>query len=125
MEFRFARHTNNLENLKLFYIHILGFELLGGFENHNDYNGIFIGKPNADWHLEFTQSNEIVAFNYNEDDVLVFYPKEISEYNTLIDTIKKNNINFIKAKNPYWNENGKMLLDPDGYRIIISNLKCK
>ena len=65
MDFRFARHTNNLENLKLFYIHILGFELLGGFENHNDYNGIFIGKPNEDWHLEFTQSNEIVAFNYN------------------------------------------------------------
>ena len=34
-------------------------------------------------------------------------------------------IELIKAKNPYWNENGKMILDPDGYRIIISDLKIE
>jgi hypothetical protein len=44
MTFRFARHTNNLEQLKSFYIYILGLELLGGFENHNGYDGVFIGK---------------------------------------------------------------------------------
>ena len=44
MTFRFARHTNDLEQIKSFYIDILGFELLGDFENHNDYDGIFIGK---------------------------------------------------------------------------------
>lgn len=124
MKFRFARHTNNLENIKSFYIKVLGFELLGSFENHDNYNGIFIGKPQFDWHLEFTQSNEIVNFEFNEDDALVLYPEDISKYNDLINSIEKHNINFIKAKNPYWNENGKMILDPDGYRIIISNLKC-
>ena len=66
-----------------------------------------------------------VVFNYNEDDIIVFYPEKINEYNQLIDTVQKHNISFIKAKNPYWNENGKMILDPDGYRIIISNLKCR
>jgi hypothetical protein len=44
MTFRFARHTNDLERIKSFYITILGFELLGSFENHNGYDGIFIGK---------------------------------------------------------------------------------
>ncbi|WP_394335993.1 hypothetical protein [Flavobacterium laiguense] len=29
------------------------------------------------------------------------------------------------SKNPYWNENGKMVLDPDGFRIVISPLKAK
>ena len=125
MKFRVARHTNDLEKIKSFYITILGFEELGSFENHNNYNGIFIGKPQFEWHLEFTQSNETITFDFNEDDALVFYPEEISEYNALIDVIKKHNINFIEAKNPYWNENGKMLLDPDGYRIVISNLKIK
>ena len=24
-----------------------------------------------------------------------------------------------------WNENGKMILDPDGYRILISDLKIR
>ena len=125
MTFRFARHTKNLNQLKSFYIDVLGFEVLGSFENHDNYNGIFIGKPQFDWHLEFTQSNEIVEFNFNEDDALVFYPEKISEYNQLLKNIQKQNISIIKAKNPYWNENGKMILDPDGYRVIISNLKCR
>ncbi|EKT3957746.1 VOC family protein [Flavobacterium psychrophilum] len=125
MNFRLARHTNNLEEIKFFYISILGFELLGNFENHDSYDGIFIGKPNLDWHLEFTKSNEIIKFNFNEDDIYVFYPKTISEYHKLIESVLKNNISFIEPKNPYWNENGKMILDPDGFRIIISNLKTK
>jgi hypothetical protein len=123
MEFRFTRHTNNLENIKYFYIKVLGLELLGCFENHNEYDGIFIGKPDLDWHLEFTQSNEVVEFNYNEDDILVFYPESIINYNSILENIQKENISFIEAKNPYWNENGKMILDPDGYRIVISNTK--
>lgn len=125
MKFRFARHTNNLEKLKIFYTQILGFEVLGGFENHNNYDGIFLGKQNLDWHLEFTQSAEIVEFNFNEDDILVFYPETLIEYQLLIENINKNNINFIESKNPYWNQNGKMIIDPDGYRIMVSNLKAK
>lgn len=45
------------------------------------------------------------------------------EFDSIIDKIQFFEIEFIKAKNPYWNENGKMILDPDGYRIVISNLK--
>ena len=125
MKFRFARHTNNLEKLKTFYIKVLGFEVFGSFENHNNYDGIFLGKQNLDWHLEFTKSDEIVDFNFNEDDILVFYPETIVEYDSLIEKINKNSISFIVSKNPYWNQNGKMILDPDGFRIIISNLKAK
>ena len=125
MILRVARHTNNLKHIKDFYIKVLGFELLGSFENHSNYNGIFLGKHNLNWHLEFTQSEEEVKHSFDEDDCIVFYPETIQEYNSLITSIKNNNINFIKPKNPYWVENGKMLFDPDGYRIIISNLKIK
>jgi len=125
MTFRFARHTNNLEQLKSFYIDVLGLEILGGFENHNGYDGIFIGKPNENWHLEFTKSNETVSFNFGEDDILVFYPNTKLEFELIHQNLKANEVQTIKAKNPYWNENGKMILDPDGYRIIISNLKIK
>ena len=125
MTFRFARHTNNLEQIKSFYIDILGFELLGGFENHNGYDGIFIGKSSENWHLEFTKSEEIVHFDFNEDDVLVFYPNSKIEFDFIMNKIQSTKIEFIKAKNSYWNENGKMVIDPDGYRIIISDLKIK
>ncbi|WP_395053852.1 VOC family protein [Flavobacterium sp.] len=123
MTFRYARHTNNLEKIKSFYIDVLGLELLGGFENHNHYDGVFIGKQDENWHLEFTQSKEIVNHIFNEDDILVFYPNNKLEYQLLLEKIKKHSIEFIIAKNPYWNENGKLFLDPDGYRIVISHLK--
>lgn len=125
MKFRFARHTNNLENIKSFYINVLSFELLGEFKNHAGYNGIFIGKPNLDWHLEFTVSDDEIIHSFNEDDILVFYPETAEDYKLNIENIQKQNICFINAKNPYWDENGKMILDPDGYRIVISNSKLK
>lgn len=125
MTFRFARHTNNLEQLKSFYIDILGLELLGGFENHNGYDGVFIGKSTENWHLEFTKSDEIVSFNFGDEDILVFYPNNKLEFELIHDRIESHSIKFINSKNSYWNENGKMLLDPDGYRVVISHLNIK
>lgn len=125
MIFRFARYTNNLEQLKSFYIDILGLELLGGFENHNGYDGVFIGKSNENWHLEFTKSDEIVSFNFGDEDILVFYPNTKLEFELIHDRIELHSIKFINSKNSYWNENGKMLLDPDGYRVVISHLNIK
>jgi hypothetical protein len=122
MNLRVARHTNNLEKIKSFYIDILGFELLGSFENHDNYDGIFIGKPDLDWHFEFTMSNEKANHSFDEDDIIVLYPKNINDFNKLTDNLLKLNISSVLSKNPYWNENGIMFLDPDGFRIIISNL---
>lgn len=129
MTFRFARHTNNLEQIKYFYTEVLGFELLGGFENHKGYDGIFIGKSHENWHLEFTQSEDKVIHTFDPDDLLVFYPNSKLEFEYLLERLTKHNIDFIEAKNPYWNDvevsGGKMFLDPDGFRIVISHLKIK
>lgn len=125
MTFRFARHTNNLEQLKIFYIGVLGLELLGSFENHNGYDGIFLGNQNENWHLEFTKSDAVVDFTFGDEDILVFYPNTKIEFELIHQKLEANSIEFLKAKNPYWNENGDMFLDPDGYRIVISSLKIK
>lgn len=125
MHLRVARHTNNLEAIKSFYINILGFELLGSFENHDNYNGVFLGFPNADWHLEFTTSDTKAIHQFEEDDILVLYPETKNSYDLLLQNVENNNVTLVNPKNPYWIENGKMFLDPDGYRILISNLKVK
>lgn len=125
MILRIARHTNNLKLIQEFYTNILGFELLGSFENHSNYNGIFLGKSNLNWHLEFTQSNEAANHYFDEDDILVLYPETVLEYDELLIRVSMNNITFINAKNTYWNQNGKMFLDPDGARIVLSNLRTK
>jgi len=55
---------------------------------------------------------------------LVFYPSSQQEHDTIISNIKQNNIAILTAKNPYWNKNGIMVKDPDGYNVVISDLKC-
>jgi catechol 2,3-dioxygenase-like lactoylglutathione lyase family enzyme len=124
MTLRVARHTDNLEKIEAFYINILGFERLGGFQKHNNYDGVFIGKSGLDWHFEFTQSQSKANHTFDEDDVTVLYLKTISEYDTLIKRLIDNDIFFITSKNPFWNENGKMFLDPDGFRIVVSDFKA-
>ena len=124
MNFRIARHTNNIESIKTFYTSVLNFEVLGSFANHDNYNGVFIGKENLNWHLEFTTSNEIIKQDYDEDDIFVFYPSTIISFNKTIENIKNYNLKIHKAKNPYWNKNGILIKDPDGQNIIISALKA-
>jgi catechol 2,3-dioxygenase-like lactoylglutathione lyase family enzyme len=124
MFLRVARHTNDLEKMEHFYVNILGFERLGGFENHNNYDGVFIGKPGLDWHFEFTQSKVTAKHTFDEDDAMVIYPKTIADYDKLVNKLTQQNIAVIPSLNPFWNENGKMIQDPDGYRIVISPLKA-
>lgn len=47
MIFRNARHTKNLKSIIQFYTSVLELEVLGSFENHNGYDGVFIGKENT------------------------------------------------------------------------------
>lgn len=124
MFLRVARHTDNIEKMVDFYVNVLGFEVLGSFQNHKNYDGVFLGMLGLDWHFEFTQSKTKANHTFDEDDVIVLYPKTIIDYNELVDRVERNNISILTATNPFWNENGKMFLDPDGYRIVLSPLKA-
>ncbi|WP_313359616.1 VOC family protein [Empedobacter sp.] len=125
MQFRVTRHTNQINEIKKFYTKVLNFEILGEFQNHNGYDGIFIGKPDLDWHLEFTTTHENINHHFDEDDCLVFYPTTQQKYNKLIERLEIHHIKPIKSKNPYWNENGISFLDPDGFVVIVSPLRIK
>lgn len=123
MKFRVARHTDRLEEMISFYTENLGLHVLGNFEDHDSYDGVFLGKENADWHLEFTRSESSADHKFDEDDLLVFYCDTQAEFDKIVDSFKKNEVQTVTAKNPYWKQNGKTYLDPDGYRIIISTNK--
>ena len=120
MKFRYARHTNNLKPLEEFYVDIIGLEKLGDFENHSNYNGIFLGKPDSDWHLEFTESKEKANHQPDEDDLIVFYVDSLNELNTVKERALKNGFSLAKSKNPYWQVNGIELRDPDSFGVIIT-----
>ncbi|AWM14893.1 prolyl endopeptidase [Flavobacterium sediminis] len=123
MILRVARHTDDLEGLIHFYTKILELEIIGDFRNHNHYDGVFLGKKDQNWHLEFTTSKDKTTHHSDEDDLMVFYPTDESTYQSILKNIENQQIKKEKAKNPYWNENGILIRDPDGFGIIVSPLK--
>ena len=119
MKFRLARHTTNLQAIIDFYTQNLDLEVLGSFEAHSNYDGVFLGKKGLDWHLEFTVSPEAPKHHSDEDDLLVFYTQDANEFDRLKANFDRHKQKPIAAKNPYWKEHGLTYLDPDGFRVVI------
>ncbi len=120
MTFRYARHTTDLSKIEEFYTDIVGLTKLGYFQNHNNYDGIFLGYENSNWHLEFTVSLEKPKRIFDDDDILVFYLNSEVELKQIKIRLRKNNILLETPKNPYWAENGVMVADPDGCNVIFA-----
>jgi catechol 2,3-dioxygenase-like lactoylglutathione lyase family enzyme len=125
MKFRVARHTKDLQRMIFFYVDLIGLEVLGSFEAHDTYDGVFIGSKANDWHLEFTVSNEDPDHHFDEDDLLVFYCASEKDYMELTERLEAKGIQKVQAKNSYWNKHGYPCLDPDGYRVVIALAKSQ
>lgn len=122
MKLKNTRHTLNLNKTKEFYTKIIGLDVLGEFQNKEGYDGIFLGKKDQNWLLEFTVSKNFPYHDFDEDDLLIFYPDNTQEYEAILNNIKTNNVIKWEPKNPYWKEYGIMIKDPDGYGIIIKKI---
>lgn len=125
MLFRYARHTQNLEKLIGFYTQVLDFKVLGDFRDHDGYDGAFLGKENENWHLEFTQDHNIPESKFDDDDILVFYPETLEEFQQIIANLEHHKVPILEPKNPYWKDNGICFEDCDQYKIIVSDLRIK
>lgn len=74
-----------------------------------------VGHPDAPWHLELVHGGEP---HPTEEDLLVLYldgpvPQE------LVDRLEKHGGKRVESPNPYWNEWGVTVEDPDGYRLVL------
>jgi len=120
MHLRVARHTRDLKAMEGFYCRGIGLSVLGRFRDHAGYNGLFIGSGQYDWHLEFTTSEKMPQHWPDNDDLLVFYTDNAAMFDTVIRQLALLNAREVKPENPYWAENGKTFLDPDGFRVVIA-----
>ena len=125
MQFRYARHSQDINKLIEFYTSILNFEVLGVFKNHDGYDGVFLGLKDENWHLEFTKNGEKPQSTFDEDDALVFYPKTQKSFDEILVNLKKFDIPLLEPKNPYWKNKGFCFEDSDGYKIIVSTEKIE
>ena len=119
MQLRITRHTNSLSAVKYFYVKLLGLNILGDFKDHEGYNGIFIGKPEQSWHLEFTTSEEPAHHHPDPNDLLVIYFDEAKSYQEAKDRCIDAGLKAITPRNPYWYDKGAQFNDPDGYGVML------
>jgi catechol 2,3-dioxygenase-like lactoylglutathione lyase family enzyme len=120
MKCRLARHTADLAAHIYFYCEVAGLELLGSFRGHDGYDGVFIGKKHADWHLEFTASSEAPEHHFDEDDLLVLYVADEGALQEVKERFAAYGIPAHEPKNPYWRAHGLLYKDPDGYGVVFA-----
>jgi catechol 2,3-dioxygenase-like lactoylglutathione lyase family enzyme len=119
---RVARPTNNLDALIRFYRDGLGLEILFRFEDHDGFDGMMLGRPNAHYHFEFTHAHGHSAGRApTHDHLLVFYLPDRAEWEASVQSMKSASFQPVPAFNPYWDRDGVTFEDPDGYRIVLQN----
>ena len=119
---RIARPTNRLEELARMYERGLDLTRLGEFKNHDGFDGIMLGAPGLEWHLEFTQENGVAAGGApSAEHLLVFYFPDRSDWGAVCDRMVEAGFVEVPPHNPYWRRNGTTFADLDGYRVVIQN----
>jgi catechol 2,3-dioxygenase-like lactoylglutathione lyase family enzyme len=117
---RVARPTDDIAALLRFYVDGLGFALLGGFEDHDGFDGAMLGHPGAPYHLEFTtKRGHAVGRSPSKEHLLVFYLPDEAAWNAARDRMARAGFAPVASWNPYWDKAGATYEDPDGYRVVL------
>ncbi len=119
---RVARPTDDIDALLRFYRDGLGFDVLGGFEGHDGFDGVMLGKTGAPYHLEFVKAAGHRAGRApTEDNLLVFYMPDPVQWSTTVERMAAAGCTPVPSFNPYWDKHGVTFEDPDGYRVVLQN----
>lgn len=122
VQFRIARPTNNLKAVVTFYKEALGLKELGSFSGHDGYDGVMLGLPGEQYHLEFTQHNSQTALpEPTRENLLVFYFDSPEKYHQAVQRMTDSGITPVAPENPYWNGKSETYEDPDKWRVILFN----
>lgn len=117
---RLARPSLDLAAAAQFYVQGLGLQVLyQSTDSHEAFALLMLGLPGAAWHLELTQSAvHPLKPTPTPDDLLVFYlGHPIPE--RLITHMEQSGGTRVPAFNPYWDEWGVTIRDPDGYLVVL------
>jgi catechol 2,3-dioxygenase-like lactoylglutathione lyase family enzyme len=116
MQLRVARHTNRLAELVHFYRDGLGLPEIGRFVDHEGYDGVFLAVPGTDAHLEFTSGGRHEPPAPSPETLLVLY---LGSDEAVAQTCERVGVEPIEPANPYWQQHGVTLADPDGFRVVL------
>ena len=116
MQLRVARHTERLALLVAFYRDGIGLKEIGGFSDHDGYDGVFLAVPGTDAHLELTAGGGHGAPAPHPETLLVFYLGDADAVQTVMGRLSAAPVD---PANPYWAKHGVTVEDPDGFRVVL------
>jgi catechol 2,3-dioxygenase-like lactoylglutathione lyase family enzyme len=117
---RIARPVTDIARARDMYVRGLGLSVVGGFEDHEGFDGVMLGSPGADYHFVFTHCrNRAVRPTPTVEDLAVFYIPSEAVWRGACANMEGAGFKPIASYNPYWEKNGRTYEDLDGYRVVL------
>ncbi|MFJ1753031.1 VOC family protein [Kitasatospora sp. NPDC088134] len=120
---RHARPSRDLAAAERFWTEGLGLSVLWRTTERGpgEHDLVMVGFPGGSWHFELTRDPERpLAPTPTVDDLFVLYLGEpVAE--ELVERLVAAGGRRVPAHNPYWDEFGVTVEDPDGYRLVLSS----
>jgi hypothetical protein len=120
---RIARPSRSLARAERFWVGGLNLEVQyrAGADAEGGHALLMLGWPQAAWHLELVEDSEhATPPTPTEEDLLVLYlGGPVDE--DVIDRLIEAGGERVPSRNPYWDQWGVTIRDPDGYRLVLSH----
>jgi len=116
---RLARPSLDLNAAEHFYVQGLGLQVLYQHCSESELSLLMLGLPGAGWHLELTRDpvHQIRPAPTPEDLLVLYLATEVPEEG--VARLVASGGRRVEALNPYWDEWGVTVQDPDGYRLVL------
>ncbi|MCD9590848.1 VOC family protein [Streptomyces sp. 8ZJF_21] len=119
---RIARPSRDFPAAERFWCAGLGLSVVyraEGGDRPGEHDLLMVGWPDASWHLELVhEAAHPVEPQPTEEDLLVIYLDEAVPQE-LVTRLTQHGGTRVASPNPYWNEWGVTIEDPDGYRLVL------
>ncbi|WP_280262812.1 VOC family protein [Nocardia wallacei] len=118
---RIARPTDKLAEVEEFYTRIIGLRVLYRFNDHAGYDGVMLGLPGTEYHLEFTtHADGSPGPAPTAENLLVLYFHGDARMYEVVERLADAGHEPVAAENPYWAGVGALTFeDPDGWRVVL------
>jgi hypothetical protein len=121
-QLRIARPSRDLRVAERFWVDGLGLEVLFRLDESAEggHALLMVGWRGAAWHLELVGDPDgETPPAATEEDLLVLYLDGPPDEAVIARLIEAGGTR-VSARNPYWDEWGVTIVDPDGYRLVMS-----
>ena len=116
----FSPIVGDLGKAVAFYRDGLGLPQLTSFKDHAGYDGVMLGLPGRNYHLEFTQhADGSPCPAPSKDNLLVLYYPDGRDLARVEQRLQALGCAAVPPENPYWRDKSVTDEDPDGWRIVL------